>query len=101
MVIYIDEAHAVDVWPIGESAGTINKKHLTLDDRKKCAKQFVDRLDYQIPIYLDNMDNEFTNLFKVWPFRALIFNNNKLVYSSQPHHSEYNIMEIYDFLNKV
>jgi hypothetical protein len=30
--VYISEAHAVDVWNIGLSAGVINHKHKTISD---------------------------------------------------------------------
>ena len=99
--MYIDEAHATDVWPIGTSAGPLNKKHKCLDDRQQCALNFSKRFNYKIPIYLDNMTNGFKNTLKSWPFRALIIKGNKLCYSSVPYESEYNVMEIYNFFNSL
>ena len=37
-MIYINEAHATDVWPIGLSAGVLNKKHKTSQVVQKIIK---------------------------------------------------------------
>lgn len=68
-MIYIIEAHAVDVWPIGLSAGTINYSHKTIQDRASCASKFINTFDFTIPTYLDSMLNEFDDKFSAWPFR--------------------------------
>lgn len=98
-MIYIDEAHAVDEWPIGESAGVINYKHKTLEDRIKCAQNLKNRYNYKIPIYTDNMNNEFQNMYNCWPFRCIILEDNIIKYISTPKNSEYDVMEIYNYLN--
>lgn len=72
MFVYINEAHAHDVWPIGLSAGTINYSHKDLDDRLKCAQKFKKEYDIQAPIYMDNMDNSVQNVLASWPFRYFL-----------------------------
>ena len=78
-----------------------NKEHITIDDRHKCALNFINKLNYKIPVYLDTMDNDFQTTFKSWPFRAIIVKNNKLCYSSIPKNSEYDILELYEFFNNI
>ena len=96
-IIYIEEAHAADECPIGESAGVINYKHKTLLDRIQCAKKFKDRYNYKIPIYTDNMDNSFQETFNCWPFRCIITEQKKIKYISVPDRAEYDFMEIYQY----
>lgn len=100
IIIYIDEAHAIDEWPIGNSAGVINFKHKSLKDRIGYALKFKKENKVNIPVYIDNFENDFKNIYKSWPFRAIIIKDEKLVYNSTPVESEYNIIEIYDFLDK-
>ena len=68
-MVYITEAHAADIWPIGMSAGTINYEHKCIEDRSKCAYKFKSEYDFDIPIYLDNMANEYETKYSCWPFR--------------------------------
>ena len=95
-MIYINEAHAADVWNIGESACTINYKHQTLEDRIKYAVKFKDEFDFRIPIYVDNMNNDFETIFSAWPFRYFIIKNDIIKFIPQPNDSTYDITEIFN-----
>lgn len=90
-IIYIKEAHAYDVWPIGLSAGTINYSHKVIKDRLHCAKKMKDSFNLKIPIYCDNMNNEFQNEFACWPFRYFVVKNNKLIHIGQPNNSTFEL----------
>ena len=98
-MIYIKEAHATDIWPIGLSAGVLNESHKSITDRNLCASNFVSEFEFKYEVYLDNMKNTFMNTFKVWPFRLIIIKDKKLCYSSVPRNSEYDILELYEFFN--
>ena len=99
-MIYINEAHAVDVWPIGLSAGTINYSHKTINDRAVCANKFVNTFNFDIPIYLDSILNEFDETFSVWPFRYYIIQWNQdlsqfvFTYIPNPSDSEFDITQL-------
>jgi hypothetical protein len=97
-VIYISEAHAADIWPIGLSAGVINYKHKSLEDRISYAKTFIKRHNFNIPVVVDSMDNKFRDTFAAWPFRAFIVKNDVIQYISNISDSEYDILELYQFL---
>lgn len=104
-MIYINEAHAIDVWPIGLSAGTINYSHKSITDRINCATKFINTFDFKIPMYLDSMSNDFDNIFSVWPFRFYVieFDQTKSVFVFKfipnPSDSEFDLTEIFQFLN--
>ena len=101
-MIYIEEAHATDEWPIGYSAGVLNRKHQTLEDRRNCAMQMINEYDFEIPVFIDSMDNKFQNTYSCWPFRCIIIDNNKTIqYISKPNNAEYDFMELYNYLEKI
>ena len=49
-IIYITEAHAADIWNIGESAGAINYSHKTIEDRIGYIDKMKKEHDLRIPI---------------------------------------------------
>lgn len=98
-IVYITEAHAQDEWNIGESAGTINFVHKTIDDRLKCVDKFIDTFNIEIPVYADNIKNEFENIFASWPTRCYIIEKKRFALISEPVNSEVNILEIFQFLD--
>ena len=99
--VYISEAHADDVWPIGLSAGVINIKHQTIEDRIQCAKKFQQRYQFKIPIVTDTMENNFRDKFAAWPFRAFIIKNNQFKYISRITNSEYDILDLYQYFENL
>lgn len=100
IIVYITEAHAADVWNIGESAGTLNYSHKKLEDRVQCAEKFKKTFDITIPMYVDNMDNEFETKFASWPFRYFVTRGKKLVKIGMPQDSEFEFGELLEFLEK-
>lgn len=94
-MVYINEAHAMDVWPIGESAGTINYSHKNLEDRKFYALKFKNEFQFELPIYLDNMQDEFENKLASWPFRYYILRGNKFEFIPDPSDSWFDITELF------
>ncbi|CEM25575.1 unnamed protein product [Vitrella brassicaformis CCMP3155] len=86
-MIYIKEAHAADVWPIGD--------HLTIErpnepknneDRIKNARDFLDVFgNFTWPVYIDTVANEFEKEFAPWPFRFYIIDSSmKVLWKAQP-----------------
>ncbi len=100
-MIYINEAHATDVWPIGLSAGVLNKKHKTIEDRNKCAQEMIKEHNLDFTIYLDSMNNNVEEELSCWPFKVFIIKDKKFEYISKPKNAEYDIMEIYDFIENI
>jgi len=102
VMIYIEEAHAIDEWPIGSSAGVINFKHKKLADRKLCAERMIADYDFEIPVYIDSMENHFQTAYACWPFRCIIIDEkNTIQYKSIPMQAEYDFIEIYKFIESI
>ena len=98
-IIYITEAHAVDVWNIGESAGAINYSHKTIEDRIGYIKKMQKEYDLSIPVFADNMDNDFETKFASWPFRYFATFGNKIIKIGMPDDSSFDLCELFDFVN--
>lgn len=86
-IIYILEAHFVvkdsegnftGGWPIGYQYNYEQTK--TMEERKQMVKLLLDEYHPTIPIYIDQMDNNFQNAYNPWPDRAFVFLNGKIQY---------------------
>ena len=101
-IIYIKEAHAVDVWPIGLSAGVLNYEHKTIYDRIACAKKLIKSHNIQIPMYVDKIQNSLLKTFTAWPFRIIICKDYRIKYISHiRENAEYDICELYDYIHSI
>ena len=78
VLVYIAEAHADDVWPLGYG---INQTR-TLDERRGQCSQFLQKwrsLENLIDhVFLDNMENEFVQKTGCWPEGYLFANKDGL-----------------------
>lgn len=99
-IVYINEAHAADVWNIGESAGTINYKHKTIEDRIGYMNKFITEYKIDIPMYADAISDEFEKTYACWPTRFFVTENTKLTKIGMPQDSEFDFFELFDFLGK-
>ena len=98
-IIYIKEAHAIDVWNIGLSAGTLNYEHKTIDDRIHCIKKLQKEYNLSIPIIADNMNDEFETKFASWPFRYFVTVGQKIIKIGMPDDSAFDLCELFEFVN--
>lgn len=95
-MIYIAEAHSIDEWYIGESAGEILNSHKTINDRQDCINKFIEKNDIKFPVYPDDMDDTFLTTFSSWPVRCYITLENKIKYISSPKNGEVDFCEIFE-----
>ena len=79
-VVYIEEAHATDEWPISSArlaaAPVAIAAHKTIDDRLAAATSFA--RDYAVPLdrvalVADGMGNAFQSAYASWPIRWFVF----------------------------
>ena len=104
--VYISEAHATDVWPLGKSAGVMNKKHLRIEDRQQCATNLINMYNFTIPTYLDNMEDTFRDTLASWPFRFYLLKYNEdddnyvFEHIAMPEDSEIDFSVLLDILRK-
>jgi len=83
MMVYISEAHALDVWPLGETVCV--KQHKSIEERIETAKKYVveDR-ENKIPTFVDTFENEFDKVYSAWPERFFILCQKKIEFIAQP-----------------
>lgn len=100
-MVYINEAHAADVWNIGMSAGTINYSHKNLDDRVECINKFIETFNVPFPVFSDCFDlaNSFETIFASWPFRFYCFEGNVIKNIGAPANSTFELDPIFDLVN--
>lgn len=86
-ILYILEAHFVEKdeegnftggWPIGYQYNYPQPK--TIEERYQMVELMKNEYHPTIPIMVDNITNEFQNIYNPWPDRAFVFKNGKIVY---------------------
>lgn len=80
-LVYSQEAHAEDEWPIGSKYKVT--QHKTLDDRIAAAKM-LDEYKYQGKTLIDPIDNRMQETYASWPTRYYLVNKGKIVYIVEP-----------------
>ncbi len=69
ILIQIDEAHS-DAWPMAIK-DLLNveqpKPQQTFEDRVNRANHFVNNYKSPYPVYIDTWNNNFAELFRIWP----------------------------------
>jgi len=74
--VYIAEAHANDIWPLGKHVDI--PSHATFQDRVAASDILIHKYEFnKIAMYYDTMTNEFDNQFAVWPERYFIIKDGK------------------------
>lgn len=91
------------------SAGTLNYKHKTLNDRQDCANKFIKEYSFSksstnINTYLDTMTNNLQFELSTWPFRYYVINYDDLLnkykfkFIPNPSDSEFDLTEIFNHI---
>jgi hypothetical protein len=96
-MIYIREAHAIDKWNIGESAGELVYEHKTLKDRIECISKLKKKNNIQFPIYPDDMNDSLMIEYSLWPVRCYVIYDNVIKYISVPENGEVNFCDIFQY----
>ncbi|TRZ20071.1 hypothetical protein HGM15179_007052 [Zosterops borbonicus] len=79
LIIYIEEAHAVDGWAFKNNV--IIKNHRSLEDRKTAA-QFLEKNHPLCPVVLDTMENLTSSKYAALPERLYMLQGGKVIYKS-------------------
>jgi len=82
LAVYILEAHAKDVWPLGTKICFNEPK--TIEERLQIANNFATDYNFQIPILVDDMDNNFNGKYAAWPERYYIIQDEKMKLIAEP-----------------
>ncbi|CAB5380835.1 unnamed protein product [Rhizophagus irregularis] len=98
-MIQIREAHASDVWPIGNIVEV--KEHRTLEERLTAARKMVKATQLEIPVLADTMDNTFLNLYSPWPFRFFVIKDGILKLVGTPKEARYDTTDLVNCLDAL
>jgi len=85
LTVYIVEAHACDEWPVGDPLKVTQP--LSTLERCGVARAFAKDYNYQLPLLVDHIDNNFSETFAAWPIRFYVIEGRKLVFKAQPDHN--------------
>jgi len=102
LCIYIQEAHAVDTWPLGLPVE--NHSTHTLEQRRQVTKEFIERTNFKHPTLIDVPPSEaFDQLFCAWPLRFyvldLIDDKGRVSFIEEPESDIVLIDDLRRFLN--
>jgi len=85
ILVYIAEAHASDVWPIGDDVSRSVRKPVSDEERCALARRMCEELHMNLPVFVDPVRNCFESIFAPWPFRFYIIDRQaRLLYKAQP-----------------
>ncbi|CAG8549836.1 1740_t:CDS:2 [Ambispora leptoticha] len=98
-MIQIREAHASDVWPIGNIVDV--KEHRTLADRLAAAREMVRATHLEIPVLADTMDDTFLKLYAPWPFRFFVIVDGILKLVGMPKEARYDTTDLVECLDAL
>jgi type I thyroxine 5'-deiodinase len=86
-VVYIEEAHASDVWqlPANLRDDVVHAAPRTAEERAALAGACVRKLNIEIPALVDHFDDSIERAYTGWPDRLyLIDRDGKVAYKSAP-----------------
>ena len=96
--VYIEEAHAVNEWPIGST--DIERQAATVEERVDAAVRLG--LSSRWLIAVDSMDNRFAREFAPWPFRYYLLDHTSRVrVIAQPCGGSLPLGELYDVAAQI
>ena len=74
LTIYIKEAHPEDEWQVtsNEKEAICYPQPTTLAERVAIAGDFVEKVEYEIPLLVDPMDDPADEIYAGWPERLYI-----------------------------
>jgi hypothetical protein len=98
-MIQIREAHASDVWPIGNIVEV--KEHRTLEERLAAARKMVEATELEVPVLADTMDNTFLKLYSPWPFRFFVIKDGIFKLVGMPKEARYDTTDLVNCLDAL
>jgi type I thyroxine 5'-deiodinase len=87
ITIYIKEAHPVDEWQMdaNKKEDVCYQQPTTTADRVRIANDFVRRFHYEIPMFVDPIENTANAMYAGWPERLYVVDEKgTIVYKGEP-----------------
>ena len=103
-VVYIQEAHASDVWQMASNLRdkVIFRTPLNFEERTEVASSCVVKLGIKIPAVIDDMHNSTERAYTGWPDRIyLIDQNGRVAFKSKPGPFGFNPSQLDPYLQRL
>lgn len=85
---------------INSDAGVCYRQPKKLDSRIRIAKEYVERFNFQLPFFVDCMENETMMAYSSLPERLYVVEDGKVIYEGGPGPFAYSPAELEQFLQK-
>jgi peroxiredoxin len=85
--VYIEEAHARDVWPLksNEKAGVVFGTPLDMNERNGLATTCAKAMKIEFPMLVDDLDNDVAQTYTAWPTRYYVVDRDgRIAFKSRP-----------------
>jgi hypothetical protein len=76
----IDGKCQLEGWPVGTKFRYPQTK--TIADRLNMVNELKNQFNWEIPVYIDNLENTFNEHYSAWPDAAYVIHNNDIIYKS-------------------
>jgi type I thyroxine 5'-deiodinase len=99
--VYIKEAHPEDEWQMDVNVedDVCYAQPRTFDDRLRIARDFAQRFDYGIPLFVDGIDDAAKALYSGWPERLYVIGaDGRIAYKGEPGPFGFHPEEVEDWL---
>lgn len=87
ILVQIDEAHSTE-WQIGLENHP--SPHKNIQDRLERANNFVMSENVPFPVYVDNWQNEFAEIYQAWPDEYYHFNSDLIILAKSEYGADNN-----------
>lgn len=105
--VYVDEAHAIDEWPVVSSRCSNNntpvivKQTHDLLSRIEAAKDFSKNYNFLPDMFVAPPEGaiNFCIIYKPWPFKILGLNGLTIGFASEPENAEIRLDHLVNWMN--
>ena len=94
----MSEAHASDKWAFNDNEYNI-KQHVNLTERCEAAQTVMKLQPVNIPIVVDNMEDEAAGVYAALPEKLVIILDGKIVFMSGRGPFGYKLPKVEEYLN--
>ncbi len=106
VLVYIHEAHAVDVWPINSSKsnrglGPVNiQTPHDSEERCRSAVEFARNFTIPFPVLVDPLpDDPFRTTYAAWPTRCYVIHRGKMAVITRPNDACFDVVPVQQWLD--
>lgn len=81
LIVYIKEAHPEDEWQMDSNRekGVVFNQPTSMDERMTLASAFVDQMEVNTPVLVDDIRNTANACYAAWPERLYVINTEGLI----------------------